>query len=297
MSAAVETRDLEAFVVDGRSASRGRTRVEGIIGVSLLALILFSVTVVRIFHVGEPNAPDLGAAFSAPSVGHPFGTDSLGRDVLLRTLYAGWIDIGVSLLATATAVLVGLFIGVVAAYKGGAVDSVLMRVTDAMIAFPFLILGFAIVTITGPGALIGLYFALVAKGWPAYARISRGETLVVREQDYVHAARTLGLGPLRILVRHVVPNVVRPCLVLSFADLIVNILIITTLSYLGLGIQPPTAEWGAIIAEGQTYIFTAWWISTLPGIFVVLFGVSISFVGEALGRVEGSLLGAVGSRG
>ncbi|HET8814309.1 MAG TPA: ABC transporter permease [Solirubrobacterales bacterium] len=297
MSAVLEARDLEAAVVDRTSAPRSRARVEGIIGITLLAAILLGVTMVRIFQIGDPNAPNLGEVFASPSLEHPFGTDSLGRDVFLRTLYAGWIDIGVSLLATATAVVIGLTIGVVAAYKRGAVDSVLMRITDAMIAFPFLILGFAIVTITGPGALIGLYFALVAKGWPAYARISRGETLVVREQDYVHAARTLGLGPVRILVRHVVPNVVRPCLVFSFADLIVNILLITTLSYLGLGIQPPTAEWGAIIAEGQTYIFTAWWISTLPGIFVVLFGVSVSFLGEALGRVEGSWLGAAGGRG
>ena len=295
MSAVVEPRELEFALA--AAPPRRRAHVEGIVGFALLGTILLAVVAVRVFQLGDPNAQNLQEALLSPSLAHPFGTDAVGRDVFLRTLYGGWIDILIGVSATAVSVVIGLVVGVAAAYKGGALDALLMRVTDAMIAFPFLILSFAIVTITGPGSILGVFLALVARGWPAYARISRGETLVVREHDYVLAARTLGLGPARILRRHIVPNVVRPCLVLSFADLIVNILIITTLSYLGLGIQPPTPEWGAIIADGQAYILTAWWISTLPGIVVVLFGVSISFVGESLGRIEGSLLGAAGNRG
>ncbi len=249
-------------------------------GVAAIALLLLAATAVRVFGLGDPLTQHLDQALQSPSLAHPFGTDNVGRDLLSRTLYATWTDVALGVSATVVSVLLGALVGTVAGLRGGFADSALMRTTDALIAFPFLILSLAIIAVAGPGSLVGLFLALVVKGWPQYARIARAETLVEREHGYVLAARTLGLRRSRVLFRHVLPNVMRPCWVFSFSDLIVNILLIATLSYLGLGIQPPAPEWGAIIAEGQTYILSAWWITTLPGLVVVYFGVAVALVGD-----------------
>lgn len=212
---------------------------------------------------------------------HPMGTDSLGRDILTRVLYAGRVDFLFALVVTVAGLLIGLTLGSIAGYFGRATDTVIMRSVDILMAFPLLVVILAFVAAFGPG-LTGAYVGLIVVGWAVYARLARAEMLVVREQPYILAARTLGLSRRRILVRHAVPNVVRPALVFSMADMVLAILVLSSLSYFGLGVQPPTAEWGAMVADGQDVLLTAWWVSTLPGLWIVLAGIGFSLLGDGI---------------
>ncbi|HEX4837284.1 MAG TPA: ABC transporter permease [Solirubrobacteraceae bacterium] len=239
------------------------------------------VSVIGHFVLSSPTALKLESTLAHPSVHHPFGTDDLGRDVLSRTLAATWLDLGVAFATTYVGVLVGVLLGAVAGYLGGWLERVIMRLTDVVIAFPFIVLVIAIVAIVGPG-IEGVAIGLVAAGWAFYARFTRAEMLSLREREYIQAARTLGFSRRRIVLRHALPNIIRPSLTYSVSDMVLNILYIASLSYLGLGIQPPTAEWGAIISDGQQYLLTAWWISTLPGVVVVIVGVGLVLVGDGL---------------
>jgi peptide/nickel transport system permease protein len=167
-----------------------------------------------------------------------------------------------------------------AGFFGGKVDGVFMRLVDVALGFPFIILVIGLIAIVGPG-LEGVIIGVPLVGWAVYARLARAEMLVVRGQDYMLAAEVLGLSARRRLLRHALPNIWRPLLAFSMIDIVLNIMLIASLSFLGLGVQPPTPEWGAIIAEGQQYLLTAWWISILPGIVVVLVGFGFSLVGDA----------------
>jgi peptide/nickel transport system permease protein len=233
------------------------------------------------FVLPSPTALDLGATLAPPSAHHLFGTDDLGRDVLSRTLAATWLDLGVAFATTYAGVFIGVLLGAVAGYLGGWPERVIMRLTDVVIAFPFIVLVIAIIAIIGPG-VEGVAIGLVAAGWSFYARFTRAEMLSLREREYIQAARTLGFSRRRIVLRHALPNIIRPSLTYSVSDMVLNILYIASLSYLGLGIQPPTAEWGSIISDGQQYLLTAWWISTLPGVVVVVVGVGLVHVGDGL---------------
>jgi peptide/nickel transport system permease protein len=161
-----------------------------------------------------------------------------------------------------------------------------MRLVDVVIAFPFLILVIAILAIVGPG-LTGLYIAVLAVGWSIYARLTRAEMLVLREQQFMLAAQALGFSRRRIILRHAMPNLLRPNLVFSMADFVLNILLVASLSYLGLGVQPPTPEWGAIVADGQNFLLNAWWITTLTGLVIVVVGVGLSLIGDGLAERMG----------
>jgi peptide/nickel transport system permease protein len=236
---------------------------------------------VHIFHIGQPYAQNYSVALHPPTLQWPFGTDALGRDVFLRTIYATLTDLKVGAVGTAVPLVLGIALGVIAGYSDNWVGAVLMRGCDFIQAFPGLVLILLVVAIMGPG-LTPLYVGFVITGTPGYLRIARSELLVLREQEFILAARTLGFSTPRILVRHALPHVLRPNLVLAISEFILTVLALATLSYLGLGVQPPTPEWGAIIAEGQQYLFGSWWISTLPGLFVVLVGLGFSMTGEAL---------------
>jgi peptide/nickel transport system permease protein len=156
-----------------------------------------------------------------------------------------------------------------------------MRLTDVVIAFPSIVLVIAIVAILGPGVK-GVIIGLVVGGWAFYARFSRAEMLSLRERPFIQAARTLGYSNRRVIFRHAIPNIIRPSIVYSFSDIVLNILFVAALSYLGLGVQPPGAEWGAIISSGGDYLLTAWWITTLPGLVIVFVGIAFSFIGDGL---------------
>jgi peptide/nickel transport system permease protein len=251
------------------------------IGLTIVSAVVLATVLVRVAGIGDPNKLDLLNTLAAPSLEHPFGTDAVGRDVFLRTIYASGLDLTVGLVTTVIPLALGMLLGVVSGFYGGWVDAVVMRAMDALLAFPFIVLIIAFVTVFGVG-LTGVFVGLSVASVPFFARLTRGEMLVLREQQFMMAAETLGYSRRRIIFRHALPHLARPNLVFAPSAMLGNILTLAALSYLGLGAQPPEAEWGAIIAEGQSYLLTAWWISTLPGLFVVVVGVGMSLVGEGL---------------
>ena len=212
----------------------------------------------------DPNKQDLAQALQAPSMAHPFGTDTLGRDILTRVVYGGRIDLTFAVVTTIIPFVLGALVGALAGYRGGWVDTLVNRLVDTVVAFPFIVLILAVVAIAGPG-LTGAYIGVFAVGWALYARLTRGEMLVEREREYILAAKTLGYSTPRIVLRHALPNVLRASIVFAMADIVLNILLLSSLSYLGLGATPPSPEWGALVAEGQDVLLTAWWVATLPG--------------------------------
>lgn len=250
-------------------------------GVAIVSLVTFLSIAAPLLGFTHPNETNLSQRLLPPSREHIFGTDDVGRDVFTRVLWGGRIDLSFGLITTYISLIIGLIIGALAGYFGGILDTIVMRAVDLVISFPFIVLILAITAITGPG-LTGVYVGVLVVSWALYARLTRGEMLALREKDYIRAAQTLGFTNWRIILVHSVPNLLRSNIVFSMSDLVLNILTLAALSYLGLGVQPPTPEWGEIIAQGQRNLFTAWWISTLPGFVVVSVGVGFSLIGDGL---------------
>lgn len=273
--------------VDRQHRWSGATLWAGVVIVGVIAVAgLFA----GLLAPDAPNAQNLLSAFAPPSGAHLFGTDAYGRDVFSRTLHAIPVDLQLGLIATYVPMVLGMVVGALAGFYLGWRESLVMRLADVTIALPFIVIILAIVAIVGPG-LKGVYIGIMAVSWALYARLTRAEMLVLREQQFMVAARALGYSTPRILFRHALPHLIRPNLVFSMADLVLNILVLASLSFLGVGVQPPTAELGAIVADGQQYLLTAWWITTLPGLVLVLLGVGFSLIGDGLadrfgGRVE-----------
>ncbi len=231
----------------------------------------------------DPNAIDLRGILGAPSPAHPFGTDQLGRDVLSRVLHGARIDIWMGLVGVLAPLAIGIAVGLVSGYFGGAVDMAMMRLVDITVAFPFFILVIAIVGVLGPG-LMNYFIALALVAWVAYARLIRAEVLVLKRAEFVDAARTLGFPHRVILFRHVLPNALGPILIYAWTDALLVILAGASLGFLGLGAQPPTAEWGVMIADGQPYVIQAWWICFFPGLAAVTLGLGLILVSDGLAR-------------
>jgi len=250
-------------------------------GLILLAVILFMVIAAPLLTSYNPDTQDLNAILSGPSAHHLLGTDQLGRDTWSRLLYGGRVDLQVAFIAVLFPFVIGTVLGSVAGYFGGWVDLVIMRVVDIVVAFPFYVLIIALVFVLGPGEK-SIYIAITAVGWVSYARIIRGEILVAKRQEYVLAAQSGGLSNLRIMGRHLLPNVVTQAIIYAMSDIVQDILAIVTLSYLGLGIQPPTPDWGSMIANGQNFLTTHWQLTTLPGLAVVVTGLALSLIGDGL---------------
>ncbi len=229
----------------------------------------------------EPNTNDLTQVLQKPSGQHWFGTDNFGRDIFTRMLYAGRVDLQIGVIAVIVPLILGTVIGLLSGYFGGWFNVLTMRLVDVVISFPFMVLIIAIISILGPG-LTNMYIAIFLVGWSAYARIVRGEVLVVKQQEYILAARSIGYGHGRIILRHILPNVITPAIVFAMSDVVLCILLGASLSFLGLGVQPPAAEWGSMIAEGRNYIINAWWIATFPGLAIVLTGLGFSLLGDGL---------------
>jgi len=248
--------------------------------ISLCAFLLASIFAGQISPY-DPIAQNLSNTLRPLSLEHPFGTDNFGRDIFSRVLHAAKLDVMVGVLCVLFPLLIGVSLGCIAGYFGGGAETVIMRLVDTFTAFPFLVLVIAIIAILDPG-LISMVVALTLAGWSAYTRIVRGEILVVKRSEYIQAARALGFSIPRIMFRHVLPNVISPAIVFAAADIILVILSTTALSFLGLGVQPPTPEWGSMIAEGRVYIMTAWWLVTMPGLAIVFVGLALSFVGDGL---------------
>jgi len=251
------------------------------IGVAIVGLVGLAAVAAPLIAPSTPTAQDLANAFQPPSLAHLMGTDNLGRDIFSRVVYAARTDLQIGLIMTYVPLLAGVLLGALAGYFGGWIDTMIMRLVDVVIAFPFLVLVIAILAVVGPG-LKGMYIAVLSVGWSMYARLTRAEMLVLREQQFVLAAEALGFSRRRIIFRHAVPNLLRPNIVFSMADFVLNILLAASLSFLGLGVRPPTPEWGAMVAEGQNFLLNAWWITTLPGVVIVIVGIGLSLIGDGL---------------
>lgn len=255
-------------------------------GIIIVGLVAFTGIFAPLLTPYDPLKGDYTQNLVAPNREHLFGTDATGRDVFTRTLYASRLDLQIGLITTYAPFVVGLILGTIAGYFGGWFDIILMRLVDIAIAFPFIVLIIVILAILGPG-IQNMYIAVLSLAWTMYARLARAEMLVVREQEYIMAAKALGYPPLKIIFRHALPNVISSSIVFSMSDIVLNIMLAASISFLGLGVQPPTPEWGAIVTEGRDYLLRAWWISTLPGIFIVITGLGFSFIGDGLARLLG----------
>lgn len=229
----------------------------------------------------HPNDPgDVLLRLKPPTAFHPMGTDILGRDVLSRVLEGSRTSLPAGVLVVFLGGLFGTLYGGIAAFLGGIVDEVMMRVADIVLAFPPLILALAIAAALGVG-ITNAIIAIAAAWWPQYARLSRSLVLVQREQEYVQAARVLGFGPLRVLLRHIFPNAMGPLIVLLTLDVGNAIITFAALSFLGLGVIPPTPEWGAMVSEGRA-LLSQWWVSAFPGLAIFSVVLGFNFVGDGL---------------
>ncbi|MDR0280282.1 MAG: ABC transporter permease [Paucimonas sp.] len=217
----------------------------------------------------------------APSLAHPFGTDNFGRDILSRVIWGARIDLQMALVGVIFPFLLGTCIGAISGYVGGRLDTVCMRLIDIVLAFPFLVLMLAIMAILGPG-LSSFYIAMALVGWVSYARLIRSQILVLKESDFALAAKSLGFSHRRILFGHLMPNALFSSVVFCMSDAVLVLLNGAAVSYLGLGVQPPTAEWGTMVAEGQSFITTAWWICTFPGLAVVTLAMGFSLLADGV---------------
>ncbi len=229
----------------------------------------------------DPVQVQFDQRFAAPSVRHPLGTDSFGRDLLSRVLYGGRLSLSVGLIAIVISDTIGIPLGLISGHRGGRVDDVVMRLVDLWLAFPGLLVAIAIVAILGPG-LQNVMIAIGIGGIPGLVRLVRGTVLSVREQEFVDAARAIGGSDPHIIRAHIFPNVLAPIVVLTTLRLAGAILSGVGLSFLGLGAQPPTPEWGAIVAEGRSYLREAWWVSTLPGVAIFLTVMGFNLLGDGL---------------
>jgi peptide/nickel transport system permease protein len=269
---------------EARRARRWYTQPALMTGIVIMTIVLIMATGAPLFTSHNPNAQNLSATLLGPSAHHLLGTDQLGRDTWTRLLYGMRLDLRIAFLAVLFPFTLGTILGSVAGYFGGWIDTVIMRVVDVVVAFPFYVLVIALVFVLGPGER-SIYIAITLVGWVSYARIIRGEILVVKRQDYVLAAQSGGLGNVRIMRRHLLPNVITQAIIYSMSDIIQDILAVVTLGYFGLGVPPPTADLGSMINDGQNFLSTHWQLTTIPGLAVVLVGLGLSLIGDGLADV------------
>jgi len=259
-------------VVRHRLASIGLAIIVVLCGLAIFAPVLAPYS---------PYDQDLYRVLAPPSAVHWLGTDNLGRDLLSRILYGARVSLFVGIVSSALSAVFGVMIGVFAGFKGGAIDAIIMRVTDAFLCFPPLIFILAMSAALGPG-LHNVMLSFAIFGWTGFARLTRGQVLLVRELPFVEAARSVGVPPLRIMTRHILPNIVAPILVAITITIGTAILVESSVSFLGLGVQPPTASWGKELRVGFTYLEIAPLFAIVPGLMISLAIISFNFVGDGL---------------
>jgi peptide/nickel transport system permease protein len=250
-------------------------------------LVFFTAATVPLLSPFDPVEQRIGDRLKAPGwyddAGrlHVLGTDHLGRDLLARILWGARPALLIAFAAVAVSGVLGLIAGLVAGYFGGWTDDVLMRLADVQLAFPFILLAIAVIGVVGP-SLTTIIVVIGVSSWVIYARVVRGAVLSVREREFVQAAQALGGGDARILLRHILPNAITPWLVVATLDMARVIVIESALSFLGLGVQPPTPTWGGMLADGRVYITTAWWLATFPGLAILVTVLGINLFGDGL---------------
>jgi len=246
-----------------------------------LVAVVAGIALIACAPLSPPDHVVLIQRLLPPGIHHWLGTDPLGRDVLSRLLAGARITLGLSLAAVLLASFAGTLVGLLAGYAGGRWDALLMRLVDMQLALPTLLLALLIIAVLGPG-VGNLVCVLALTGWTRYARIVRGQALALREREFVLSAHAIGAGAWRIMLRHLLPNLLGPVMVIATLELARLIVVESALSYLGLGVQPPTASWGRMLAEGQVYLADAWWVVTFPGLAIVLSVLCINLAGERL---------------
>jgi peptide/nickel transport system permease protein len=251
------------------------------VGAAIVLVIVVAALLAPVIAPFPPNKPDVLNSLEPPSTTHWMGTDDVGRDVFSRVLYGTRTDLLLVVTVALIGFVVGTLMGAIAGYYGRTADIVISRVGDTAVALPFLIVILAIVAILGVGTF-SVCFGIVLVGWAFYARLARTEMIALREQEFVLAARALGFTNRRILLRHVLPNAVQPGLIYATVDSVSILVALAAMSYLGFGAQPPDADLGSIIAGGQPYLLTAWWICTLPALLLVALGIGIGLIGDGL---------------
>ena len=261
-----------------RSLVHDRTAVVGLVLVSTLSV---AVILAPVLSPHDPNAVDVANRFAPPSRKFPLGTDHLGRDVLSRLLYGGRLSIGTAVAATAAISAIGLVLGMLAGYLTGAVDIVVSRFIEVVQTVPGLLLALAITAVLGTG-LRNVAIAIIVTAWAGYARIVRGAVLAEREKEYVEGARAVGASTVRLFRRHLLPNILGPVLVITTLELGVILLAVSGLSFLGLGVKPPAAEWGAMLSEGRTYLSRAPQMMFYPGGAIFLMVLGFNLLGDGL---------------
>ena len=233
----------------------------------------------------DPNAVDIVNALKGPSAAHWFGTDQVGRDVFSRVLFGAQIDLLMCLAGVLPPLLIGTTVGLVSGYYGGFVDTLLMRLYDLTAAFPFFVLVLAIVGVLGPG-LVNFFIALALVAWITYARLVRAEVMAVRGSEYVQAAQCLGFSDRVTLFRHVLPNAFGPVVAYAVSDAVLVMLAGASFGFLGMGAQPPLAEWGVMISDGTRFLRQAWWICTFPGLAAISLGLGLIFLSDGFGHIR-----------
>ena len=247
---------------------------------ALMLLIAIIVALIGPMVTQDPLELNLGTTLQAPSAEHWLGTDNFGRDVLARIVSATSVDLQFGFFSVLPTLVMGTALGILAGTNRW-IDAVLMRVLDLVVAFPFYVLIIAIVATLGPG-IFNMYIAVFLVGWASYARLVRGEVLVVAKHQYVEAARALGYSRLRVILRHVLPNVIVQPVLLATTNFIAWILVGSALGFLGLGVQPPAAEWGVMIGEGRVYLYQAPWMAIFPGLAIFYVTLAAILIGDGL---------------
>ncbi len=251
--------------------------------VGTIALLAIFAPLVTSYN---PTTINLLANLQGPSAAHWLGTDQLGRDIWTRLVYGARTDLSVAFIAVLAPFVIGTILGAFAGYLGGWLDALIMRVADVVVAFPFYVLVILLVFLLGPGTS-SIYIAITIVSWISYARIIRGSTLVAKNQEFILAAQLQGFSTLRIIMRHILPNVISQAIVFAMSDIVNDILAIVTLGFLGLGIPPPAPDWGEMMASGQQFLTTHWELTTIPGFAVVLTGLGLSLLGDGLNELLG----------
>ena len=252
-----------------------------LIGFIITMIVVIVALFPQVFATHDPDALSPSEVLLAPSAQHWFGTDNYGRDMFSRCIWATQMDLQIGLISAIIPLILGTIIGLLAGYCGGIVDTLFMRLLDIVMAFPFTVLVIAIMAILGQG-IQNMYIAIWIIGWIAFARLVRAEVLVIKNAEYVMAARIMGYTNTRILLRHIMPNAISSALVYFTSYIVICMLTGASLSFLGLGVQPPTSEWGSLMNMGRGYISNAPWMTIFPGVFLAIAGVGFSLLGDGM---------------
>lgn len=258
-----------------------RSQRNAILGGVVLLVLVFSTLLARFIAPYDPAEQIPGASLHAPTGRYLFGTDIFGRDILSRILYGGRISLSIGLVSVAIAATSGVILGLTAGYYGQWVGTIIMRFMDMLLALPGLLLALVIVAVLGP-SIVNVMIAVGISAVPAFTRVVRGSVLSAREMVYVDAARVVGCQDYVILRRHILPNIVAPVIVIGTLNIATAIIIGASLSYLGVGVQPPTPEWGSMLSEGRSYLLGQWWIATFPGAAIFIAVLAINLLGDGL---------------